>query len=255
MGHSGLSVTSESTDAALILVNHGRHALNLKPLGHLPRGVPGKAQTCVLGRALSLRICQDHDDRYFALLPQYTRARRLAAAWRTARPSEAWDGWSVYLPGRLNNFVRDFDALHYPEYLNFAAAAKIGFPSELRLLKQSVRRFIKWSGDRHLTLSVSCDDARVLCDASRTLSATSRMLCASSRTLCASSRTLCDASRRLCDTSKALINRSRRVTAEGGQIDFGLNGAETVQGRPSDAARAVIPVPKRRPARKYAIAS
>jgi len=250
MGHSRSSTSSKDTDVALALVNHGRRVLNLKPLGQLPHGIPGKAQTCVLGRALSLRICQDHDDRYFALLRHHATAKRLAAAWQVECPSEAWDGWSVYLPKLLNGFVGDFDALRFPEYLNVAAAARIGFPSDLRHLTQGVRRFVKWSSDRHLSLSASCDDARDLCDASRTL-------CATSRTLCASSRALCATSRKLCVASQAVIDRSRTMTAYADQICFGRIAGDTILDRARGATPAAIPSqrPETRPAGEYAIAS
>jgi hypothetical protein len=229
MGRSRSSISSKDTELALALVNRGRRALNLKPLGRLPHGIPGKAQTCVLGRALSLRIYQDHDDRYFALLRHHVTAKRLAAAWRVEDPREAWDGWSVYLPKPLNGFVGDFDALRHPEYLNVAAAARIGFPSDLRHLKQGVRRFVKWSSDRHLSLSASCDDARNLCDASRSL-------CATSRTLCASGRTLCATSRKLCVASQAVISRSRTMTAHADQICFGRIAVDTILDRTAPAA-------------------
>jgi hypothetical protein len=120
----------------LALVNKARIALEMAPLKKLPRGVPQTSRKCVLGRSLGLEVLLDDQDRPYALVLQYHRARRLARIWCVARPHALWNGWAVMLPHGLSEFIREFDSRCYPKLVAASREEKSGqVRSDLRALR------------------------------------------------------------------------------------------------------------------------
>ncbi len=119
----------------LDLVNKARVVLGMSPLRRLPRGVPDAARKCVLGRSLGLEVLLDDQNRAYALLLHYRAACSVARVWGAARPYGMWNGWAVLLPGKLDEFVHEFDSRCHPSMESPHCDDRQRLQSDLRHLR------------------------------------------------------------------------------------------------------------------------